>query len=413
VTTLKPGDRIAERYVLGERIGEGGMGVVYAARDEKLRRPVAVKVLSPQRVGNKTARARLKREARAAAAFADPGIAQVFDVGETDDGGAFLVMELVRGESVRGKQPPGLPQAEALRIVHEVARTLDAAHKAELVHRDVKPDNIMIREDGRVVLLDFGIAKDFGQAARRTADEEPDSVVTAQGMMMGTPPYVAPEQIHAKGVGPASDQFALAVVAYGFLTGKRPWDAPTDLGVLGQILMEPPLPATSFVAGLPSAVDAVFARALAKEAVKRFPSVEAFADALESAVTGKELPAAGAKAAEGAPAAVVRPEKTPAPERTPTPERTPAPEKTPAPESIEVLLEAPVAVGEKTPAPEGFQRPVWKIRIDDEPPPPPSSTGRLVVAAVLIAVIAAAGGVWYGRKAAGPTPPGTGSGQGR
>jgi serine/threonine-protein kinase len=384
VTTLKRGEKFADRYVIVEPVGEGGMGVVYSARDEKLGRTVAVKMLSPQRAGSKTARARLKREARAAAALDNPGIAQVFDVGETPDGGVYLVMELVRGKSVRGLKAPSLDRAEALRIVGEVARTLGAAHRAELIHRDVKPDNIMIRDDGRVVLLDFGIAKDVKTAPRKSSDEGDDSVVTAQGALLGTPPYVAPEQIRGKDVSPASDQFALGVVAFGLLTGKRPWDAPTELGLLGQILMEPALAATAAMPALPPAVDAVFDQVLAKEAQKRFPTVEAFADALEGAVTGKAI----------------------VPSAPPEAPAKKAPADEPA-EDMEASLEKPEAPAPPPPEPVVFAPPVWKIRVNDEPPP--RATGRMVLAAIVIAVLAAAAGVWYGRNNA-PPPSSTGSG---
>lgn len=368
MSALKLGDRFAERYEIVERIGEGGMGVVYSARDEKLRRPVAIKVLSAERMGHKNARARLKREARAAAAFAHPGIAQVFDVEETADGGAYLVMELVRGQVVRGRHEPSLSRAEALRILREVARTLDAAHRVGLVHRDVKPDNIMIREDGRAVLLDFGIAKDFG--ARLFSNDNSDSVVTAQGTVLGSPPYVAPEQIRGKG-GPASDQFALAVVAFGFLTGHKPWDANTEIGMLGQILTEPPLDASSFVPALPRGVDAVFGRVLAKDPSVRFPSVESFVDALEGALQGS-----AAHDDKPAPLEASASE----PKATPT---------------VDVLFE------ELQPAP--VPGPVaWETQ---RPVEPRRSTGLLLFGAIIIAIIAAAAGVWYGRSA--PAPGGT------
>ncbi len=392
MTTFKRGEKFAERYVIVEPVGEGGMGVVYAARDEKLGRTVAIKMLSPQRAGSKTARARLKREARAAAALDNPGIAQVFDVGETPDGGVYLVMELVRGKSVRGLKAPALERAEALRIVTEVARTLGAAHRVELIHRDVKPDNIMIRDDGRVVLLDFGIAKDVKTAPRKSSDEGEDSVVTAQGALLGTPPYVAPEQIRGKDVSPASDQFALGVVAFGLLTGKRPWDAPTELGLLGQILMEPALAATAALASLPPEVDAVFERVLAKDAAQRFPTVEAFADALEGAVTGKAV----ARAALGSVPEAAAPAEQPAPA-----ENAPAP---PA-EDMEASLEKPKSTVPPPPEPVVFKAPVWKIRVNDEPAP--RATGRMVLAAIVIAVVAAAAGVWYGRNNAAP-PSGSG-----
>lgn len=355
----KPGDHFADRYEIVERIGEGGMGVVYAARDTTLRRPVAIKVLAPNRLGNKHAVARLRREARTAAAFADPGIAQVFDFGETAEGRAYLVMELVHGKIVAGKRPPHQP--EALRIVREVARTLDAAHAVGLVHRDVKPDNIMIRDDGRVTLLDFGIAKDLSVTVHRPMNAEPDSadsVVTAAGTLMGTPPYVSPEQIQGKNVGPPSDQFSLAVVAYVLLTGKKPWDSMTDLGMLGQILMEPSIPASERSPSVPKQVDRVFERAFAKDPAGRYADARAFAAALEEAVVGEAGPPSM---------------------------------------SIEVVLDEPPPAApprvEVEPGPPAYTPPVWKVRVD-LPDPTEDRKKHLVLGAAALVLLLVVVGAW-------------------
>jgi serine/threonine-protein kinase len=375
----KAGDRFADRYEIVERIGEGGMGVVYAAKDTTLRRPVAIKVLSSSRVGNKTAAARLRREARAAAAFADPGIAQVFDFGETPEGGAFLVMELVHGKIIVGKPPP---QPEVLRIVREVARTLDAAHAVGLIHRDVKPDNIMIRDDGRVTLLDFGIAKDVGSVSTQRGGEadSADSVVTAAGTLMGTPPYVSPEQIKGKDVGPTSDQFSLAVVAYVLLTGKKPWDSATELGILGQILMEPSIPASERKAGLSKQLDAVFERAFAKDPGGRYPDVRSFAAALEAAVLGLAEPALPGDDPPSMSIEVVLDEPFAAPAKV-----APAPA-------------APVQVA-ATPQPEApaYHPPVWKIRVD-EPEPAETKKTWLIVGGAALAIVLAVAGAWLATR---------------
>jgi serine/threonine-protein kinase len=156
------GSQLAGRYTVLGKLGAGGMGVVLEARDQRLDRLVAVKLLPAEAVGDRRARERLLREARAAAGLEHPGIVHVYDVGETDEGGAFLVLELVRGRSWRTLLEKGVPRAESLRIVREVGEALVFAHRAGFVHRDVKPDNVMVRDDGRVVVLDFGLAKRVG-----------------------------------------------------------------------------------------------------------------------------------------------------------------------------------------------------------------------------------------------------------
>ncbi len=283
--TLAPGSRIGERYRVVGPLGAGGMGVVYRARDEKLGRQVAVKTLSKELLDSDKARARLKREARAAAALEHPGIAQVYDVGDTEDGDTYLVMELVRGRSLREHMREGsLDRATRLEIIRQIAEAIDHAHRAGVIHRDIKPENIMVRDDGRACLLDFGLAKDLGVATADTISGDTPTAeaehLTKEGALIGTLSYLAPEQARGRDVGPRADQFALATTAYEALAGQLPWDGANAAAVLAQILVDEAPPPSSLESSLPLAADRVFAKALAKNPADRYESASAFADAL-------------------------------------------------------------------------------------------------------------------------------------
>jgi len=280
---LPPGARIDDRYRIVGPLGAGGMGVVYRARDEKLGRQVALKMLPKDRVGDEKARARLRREARAAAALEHPGIAAVYDVGEAEDGGTYLVMELVRGRSLRDRmRESDLTREAILSVIGQVADTLDHAHASGVIHRDIKPENIMVRDDGRACLLDFGLVKDLGPAVAETVagDTPTEEHLTKEGTLIGTLSYLAPEQARGRGVGPRSDQFALATTAYEALAGQLPWDGENAAAVLAQILVDDAPPPSSLESTLPLATDRVFARALAKSADDRFESCTELAEAL-------------------------------------------------------------------------------------------------------------------------------------
>jgi serine/threonine-protein kinase len=268
------------------------MGEVVRAHDVKLDREVAVKLLPAKACGDERARARLVREARAAAKLQHPGIIHVYDVGETDDGGAFLVMELVRGKSLRTVlEGGGAPASVTIRVIVECARALAFAHRAGSVHRDVKPENVMIREDGRAALLDFGIAKSIAADAATLTDE---------GVVMGTPAYLAPEQARGEELDGRADQFALAVTAYEALAGRTPWRGTSVAAVVAEILRDDPPPVSSVRNDLPRALDAVLARAMQKRAADRYPDLDAFADALQDIAAqlgdaGSKLPSSLAR----------------------------------------------------------------------------------------------------------------------
>ncbi len=257
------------------------MGVVFRALDQSQGRDVAIKIL---RLANPEAAPRRHREARATEGLDPSRVARVYEVGETERGEPFLVMEYVEGLTLREFLRAGaIERVEALRILREIARTLSGAHLVGVVHRDVKPDNVIVRSDGRVVVLDFGIVKnlDLSEDAAQVTTQ-----LTSEGTMIGTPAYLAPEQALGREVTPAVDQFALAVTAFELLTGRLPWSATDVTRMLAQLLADHPPPASTVNHIVPKPFDAVLWRALAKSPGDRFSTIEAFVDALDAAEKG-------------------------------------------------------------------------------------------------------------------------------
>jgi serine/threonine-protein kinase len=274
VSGLRVGHVIAGRYVIEKMVGRGGMGEVYAARDLKLRRRVAIKTLRDSGSGQ-----RLRREAETVAQLGHPGIVSIFDVIE-ERGDWILVMELVEGVSLRKRLASGpLPPPEVARLVEQAASALSAAHAQGLVHRDVKPDNLIVRNDGRLALLDFGIAKVLEKLDSSAITQSPE-VLTDTGAVVGTPLYLPPEQAHGESVSPASDQFSLAVVAYELLAGGVPWPVGNMTRLIAAIMQDAPRALPERL----TALDPLFARALAKKPADRFPSVKEFSDQLSAAL---------------------------------------------------------------------------------------------------------------------------------
>ncbi|HEU5157381.1 MAG TPA: serine/threonine-protein kinase [Streptosporangiaceae bacterium] len=221
---------LSNRYRLERQIAAGGMGEVWEATDELLIRPVAVKLLRREYISDEAARSRFRAEARFAAALQHGGIAQVYDYGEQDDL-AYLVMELVPGEPlskilIRNK---ALSTEAALDLVSQAARALQVAHSAGIIHRDIKPGNLMVTGDGTVKITDFGIARN-GQV----------SELTQAGMVMGTAHYVSPEQASGKDITPATDLYSLGVVAYECLAGRPPFDADSAVAIALKHVRETP-----------------------------------------------------------------------------------------------------------------------------------------------------------------------------
>jgi DNA-binding beta-propeller fold protein YncE len=274
-----PGSRIAG-YLLQEQIGQGGMAVVFRAHDERLDRQVALKILAPALAEDDAFRQRFIRESRAAAAVDDPHIIPVFEAGEAG-GVLFIAMRFVRGGDVRSlvSQLGPLPPGRAAEIISQAASALDAAHQRGLVHRDVKPANMLLdgssgagRPD-HVYLSDFGLSKGSLQT----------SGLTGTGQFLGTLDYIAPEQIEGKPVDGRADEYALACAAFELLTGVPPFRRDEAMAVMYAQLSEPPPALTSRRPDLPQAADAVFARALAKAPADRYRSCREFADALREA----------------------------------------------------------------------------------------------------------------------------------
>lgn len=284
LTSLQPGDTL-DRYVISALLGEGGMGTVYRARDTRLQRRVALKVLRRAATMDshewETAVARMLREARASAALNHPNVVAIYDVG--DNGGApFIAMELIEGTSLRKLITSDTPMSSRLRWLIDVARALCVAHRMGLVHRDIKPENVMLRDDGLIKVVDFGIARWSGLHEEGVTGELESAKVTDTGQIIGTPAYMAPEQVRGDALDGRADQFSWGVLAYEVLSGKLPFGRGRDaFGVIAAILTEqaPPLP------GVPEVVEATVHRALSKSPDHRFPSMDAIVEALEPLIT--------------------------------------------------------------------------------------------------------------------------------
>ena len=223
-------------------LGVGGMGEVYRARDTRLDRPVAIKVLSAAARNDRALRERLEREARSISQLQHPNVCTLFDVGH-ESGTDFLVMELLEGETLADRLRRGpLPVAEALSVAIKIAAALDRAHSRGIVHRDLKPGNVMLTPDGPKV-LDFGLAKDIvARRAPGTDSATPTSLMTSEGTIVGTLQYMAPEQLEGKPVDERSDVFAFGSVLFEMLTGSRPfegdsWAFATDISSDGRWLI--------------------------------------------------------------------------------------------------------------------------------------------------------------------------------
>ena len=267
---LTSGKRLLDRYVIAGRLGTGGMGVVYQARDEKLDRDVAIKMLQPGVLAGDEARARFRREARALAKLNHAHIAAVYDVIE-QDGADCIVMELVAGESLAAKLRPGtLPVKEATTIALQIAEALEEAHEQGVIHRDLKPANVMITPKGQAKVLDFGLARLLGSAdVTQTAGET--------GAMMGTPLYMSPEQAIGQKADVRSDLWSLGLTYYESLTGVAPFRRPTTLAILRAITDESVQPMRELCPQTPSLAEQIVARALEKDPELRYQHARDFA----------------------------------------------------------------------------------------------------------------------------------------
>jgi eukaryotic-like serine/threonine-protein kinase len=270
------------RYDLVRVLGKGAMGIVYEGRDPNLDRRVAIKTVKVENLSEEAAAEyehRFRTEARAAARLQHPNIVSVYD-SDRDGDVAFLVMEYIQGDDLKHHLDKGIRYSleQSLKMIRDLLSALDYAHKQGIVHRDVKPANLLIEPGGRVKLTDFGVARiqDSGEATR------------TQGSMVGTLKYMSPEQVQGQKIDSRADLFSVGVVLYQLLTDKRPFDGDNDFSIIHQIIGHPPAPPSSFNARLPSAIDAVVARALAKDREQRFATARDFATALQSAIRRAE-----------------------------------------------------------------------------------------------------------------------------
>jgi serine/threonine-protein kinase len=268
---IKPGTKLGRRYRLVERIATGGMGDVWQGLDENMGRKVAVKILLASLLDQPGFTERFRREARAMAAIDHPGVVQIYDFGSDRSVGAFLVMEFVDGDALSrtlarvGRLTPGRTMA----IVAQAAAALAAVHQTGVVHRDVKPGNLLVRPNGTVVLTDFGIARSVGAAQ-----------LTATGLVLGTASYLAPEVAMGELATPLSDVYGLGVVAYHCLAGRRPFEgnSPMEIATRHVNAAPPPLPRD-----VPPSVTAIVERAMARQPSARWPNAAAFGAAARRA----------------------------------------------------------------------------------------------------------------------------------
>ncbi len=322
---------VGHEYAVDAEIGRGGVAVVYRATDIRLKRPVAIKVLPPDVAYRTEVRRRFLREAETAAQLNHPNIVPIYSVDERE-GLVFFVMALVHGESLAARLERGpLPVGEACRVLREVADALAYAHGRGVIHRDIKPDNILLdRESGRAMVTDFGIAR----AA------EADSRLTLTGVVVGTPAYMSPEQILGeREIDGRSDLYSLGVVGYQMLTGELPFKASSPPAMMMKHMSEPAPPIHSLRPDLPPALAVAIDRALAKRPEDRWPDAAAFRDAvggLAQAVPGGErdgtvssprsAPSASPSPARSAPPPRVASPSSPAPPHPLPPPPPPAPQ---------------------------------------------------------------------------------------
>ena len=272
-------EALGSAFTIEGEIGRGGMGVVYRARDEKLKRRVAIKVLPPELAFQQEIRARFTREAETAARLSHPHIVPIYTVGE-GNGLVYFVMGYVDGESVGGrlKRRGKLPVEEVRRIMKETADALSAAHAMSVIHRDIKPDNILLDGTrGRVMVTDFGIAKAMSGGTGGTR--------TNAGVAIGTPQYMSPEQAAGeKEIDGRSDLYSLGILSYQMLTGELPFTAPTVAGILMKQITELPPPVAEKRPDCPEDLALAVTRCLEKDPENRWPSADALRRALESRV---------------------------------------------------------------------------------------------------------------------------------
>jgi serine/threonine-protein kinase len=266
------GQTLDEKYLIEERLSEGGMGTVYRARHLQMDRPVAIKVMHEGLVEDEASRIRFQREARASVRLQHPNAVSVTDCGETADGCVYIVMELLEGRTLREilvKEAP-IETARAISIMLQACEAVAAAHEAGIIHRDLKPSNILITQSpdapATVKVIDFGVAK---LTARTLDDEDPAITLRQAGALIGTPRYMAPEQYEGNGLTPAADVYSLGVILYEMLTGMAPFTGSTPLEIAAKHMSDPPHAPRTIVAAIPEDIERVVLHALEKDAAER------------------------------------------------------------------------------------------------------------------------------------------------
>jgi len=285
------GQTLDGRYRIESVLGRGGMGVVYRATHIHIDSEFAVKVLSPDLVANQAAIERFRREARAAGRIRHPNAIQVTDFGVTGERIVYLVMEIVDGKSLREliDKQGAFDYRRAVNIMHQVCAAVEAAHQSGVIHRDLKPDNIVIKRVGnteRVKVLDFGIAKLKEKSTSSAAG--PQQNLTEAGTIIGTPQYMSPEQCHGRELDPRSDIYSLGIILYEMLSGHPPFTADTSIGVVIKHLNEIPRPLRQIAPQVPEAIEAVVMRAIEKDPARRQSSAAELGFELEEAVRATE-----------------------------------------------------------------------------------------------------------------------------
>src|SRR6266550_5766469 len=275
--TLPIGAQVAG-YRISGTLGRGGMGFVYEAEHAVLGRKAALKTLLPDLTEDDEFRSRFIAESQMVAALDHPSIIPIYDAGEAE-GIVYIAMRYVSGGDLHQLLEAGpLAADRAVAILEQVAGALDAAHAHDLVHRDVKPANVLLESGGRVYLTDFGIAK-------RSRSQG----LTQEGFFVGTLDYAAPEQIRGESVGPPADIYAFGCLMFECLTGRKPFDRETDVAVMHAHLLDPPPSPMAVRSDLPEALDAIFNKALAKEEGDRFETCRELVEAARSCLGGKLL----------------------------------------------------------------------------------------------------------------------------
>jgi serine/threonine-protein kinase len=387
---LRIGDSFARKYVIKSLLGEGGMGVVYRAVDTILDEPVALKVISERLVGGQDSVERMKREVVLARRVSHPNVCRIYDIGESEAGIPYVSMEYVDGRPLGDliAEAGPLSARAGLPLVRQVLDALAAAHNVNVIHRDLKPDNIMVTKDGRAVIMDFGLS--LSEDSRR---------VTQAGSVIGTPHYMAPEQVRGGNVDPRADLYAMGVILFRMFTGRLPFSGGLVEILRGHLETPPPRP-TQFNPEIPAALEQIILTALEKEPARRFTSAEAFLQALDPIE-----PAASRSSTESG-----RVLRTPRTHKQPVPDVGAAPTQLEGEEDFEAVkryLQAPTVGGAQPTREVSLAEPTRRAarRPAAAPPPPPPRSTRTYVVVGGAAAAVVAGAVGWQLVQQPPTPP--------